>query len=81
MGIAKKEGIVFDEHKLDSKFLSLLVKAIFEDNNEDHLFATKIALLELDKIKNATNNDTKKELRQSKNMISILNIINLVKNN
>ncbi|MAG19517.1 MAG: hypothetical protein CMB98_05510 [Flavobacteriaceae bacterium] len=82
MGIAKKEGMVFDEHKLDSKFFPLLVKAIFEDNNEDHLFATKIALLELDKIKNAPNNDTKKKLRQSKNMISTLQAaFDLVKNN
>ena len=70
--IAKKEGLVLDTHKLDTKFFPLVVKAIFEDDNEDHLFAMKIALFELDKIKNAPNDDKKKKLRQSKNKIEAL---------
>jgi len=64
--------LVLDTHKLDTKFFPLVVKAIFEDDNEDHLFAMKIALFELDKIKNAPNDDKKKKLRQSKNKIEAL---------
>jgi|TARA_B100000287_G_scaffold309011_1_gene292190 hypothetical protein len=70
--IAKKEGLILDSHKLDTKFFPLLVKAIFEDDNEDHLFAMKIALFELDKIKNAPNDDKKKKLRMAKTKIQAL---------
>lgn len=70
--IAKRQGLVLDAHKLDTKFFPLVVKAIFEDNNEDHLFAMKIALFELDKIKNAPNDDKKKKLRLAKTKIQAL---------
>ena len=70
--IAKKDGLVLDNHKLDTKFFPLLVKAIFEDENEDHLFAMKIALFELDKIKNAPNDDKKKKLRLAKTKVQAL---------
>jgi len=70
--IAKKEGLIMEGHKLDTKFFPLLVKAIFEDEHPDHLFALKIALFEVDKIKNADNNKAKKKLRQSKTKIESL---------
>ena len=44
-GIAKKEGLILDDTKLDTKFYNKLVKAIFEDDNEDHLFALKLHYL------------------------------------
>tara|TARA_B100000029_G_scaffold302359_1_gene295212 strand:+ start:299 stop:802 length:504 start_codon:yes stop_codon:yes gene_type:complete len=73
--IAKKSGLVFDEHKLDTKFYPVLVKAIFEDKeNEDHLFALKLALFELEGIRNSKDEEKKRELRQSKNKIEVLKI-------
>ena len=75
MRIAKKDGLVFDEVKLNTKFYPTLVKAIFEDvKNEDHLFALKLALFELEKIRNSKDNEKKKKLRQSKDKIEVLRI-------
>ena len=75
MRIAKKDGLVFDEVKLNTKFYPTLVKAIFEDGkNEDHLFALKLALFELEKIRNSKDNEKKKKLRQSKDKIEVLRI-------
>ena len=48
---------------------------IFNDTeNEDHLFALKLALFEVDKIRNSKDNEGKKKLRQSKNKIEVLKI-------
>ncbi len=75
MKIAKKNGLVFDENKLDTKFYPSLVKAIFNDKeNEDHLFALKLALFEVDKIRDSKDNEKKKQLRQAKNKIEVLKI-------
>ena len=75
MAIARKNGLVFDENKLDTKFYPSLVKAIFNNlENEDHLFALKLALFELEKIRDSKNNELKKKLRQSKNKIEVLQI-------
>ena len=75
MKIAKRDGLVFDEYKLDTKFYPSLIKAIFQDEeNEDHLFALKLALFELEKIRNSKDNEGKKKLRQSKNKIEVLKI-------
>jgi len=65
--IAQKSGLVFDMNRLDTKFYPVLVKAIFEEaENEDHLFALKLALFEVDKIRDSKNEELKKKLRQSK---------------
>jgi len=75
MRIAKKRGLIFDENKLDTKFYPTLVKAIFEDGeNEDHLFALKLALFEVGKIRDSKDIEVKKKLRQSKNKIEVLKI-------
>ena len=75
MTIAKKNGLVFDENKLDTKFYPTLVNAIFRDvENEDHLFALKLALFELEKIRDSKNDELKKKLRQSKNKIELLKL-------
>ena len=71
--IAGKKGMVFDENKLDTKFYPTLVKSIFQDEeNEDHLFALKLALFEVNKIRNSKDNENKKKLRQAKNKIEVL---------
>ena len=73
MRIAKKNGLVFDEKKLDTRFYPSLVKAIFEDReNEDHLFALKLALFELDSIRDSKDDEGKKKIRQSKNKLDVL---------
>jgi len=75
MNIAKKSGLVFNETKLDTKFYPALVKAMFNNlENEDHLFALKLALFEVDKIRDSKDNEKKKKLRQSKNKIDVLKI-------
>jgi len=75
MTIAKKNGLVFDEKKMDTKFYPTLVNAMFKNvENEDHLFALKLALFELDKIRDSKNDELKKKLRQSKNKIELLKL-------
>ena len=75
MRIAKKRGLVFDERKLDTKFYPVLIKALFEDvENEDHLFALKLARFEIKQIRNSKYTENKKKLRQSKNKIEVLKI-------
>ena len=75
MRIAKKRGLVFDERKLDTKFYPVLIKALFEDvENEDHLFALKLAMFEIKQIRNSKDTENKKKLRQAKNKIEVLKI-------
>ena len=42
--------------------------------NSDQLFALKIALFELDKIRDSKNDELKRKLRQSKNKIDTLKV-------
>ena len=66
MRIAKKKGIVFNELKLDTKFYPTLIDAIFKEvENEDHLFALKLALFEVDKIRDSENAELKGAIRKS----------------
>lgn len=65
--IAKRDGLVVDNSKIDSSFFPTLVKSIFEDTeNADHLFALKLALFEIENIRNSTNEELKTQLRKSK---------------
>ena len=75
MEIAKRDGLLVDDTKIDSKSYNKLVKAIFEQGeNEDQLFALKIALFELPDIRDSKNDELKKKLRQSKNKIDTLKV-------
>ena len=78
--IAKKSGMVFDMNKLDTKFYPTMVKAIFEEtDNEDHLFALKLALFEVNKIRDSKDEELKKKLRQSKTKTDcLLNALTIV---
>tara|TARA_Y100000389_G_scaffold41087_1_gene35699 strand:+ start:7393 stop:7890 length:498 start_codon:yes stop_codon:yes gene_type:complete len=65
--IAKRSGMVFDMNRIDTKFYPTMVKAIFEEtDNEDHLFALKLALFEVEQIRDSKNDELKKKIRQSK---------------
>jgi len=71
--IAKRDGIILDNNKIDSNFFPTLVKSIFEDEkNADHLFALKLALFEIEKIRDSNNEEIKKKLRQSKTKVEAL---------
>jgi len=73
--IAKKDGLLVDDTKIDSNSYGKMVKAIFEQGeNEDQLFALKIALFELPNIRDSKNDELKKKLRQSKNKIDTLKV-------
>ena len=75
MEIAKRDGLVGDDSRIDSKTFQKLVRAIFEDGeNVDQLFALKLALFEQPAIRDSENADLKKKLRQAKNKIEVLKI-------
>ena len=61
MQIAKKDGLLLDDTKIDSTSYNKIAKAIFEQGeNEDQLFALKLALFELTAIRDSKNDDLKK---------------------
>ena len=63
---AKESGLVGNEIEKDNYFGEIL-KLITEDQeNEDHLFALKLAIFEIDAIKESVDMDKKKLVRQSK---------------
>jgi hypothetical protein len=70
--IAKRDGLLSNLDKVTSDTFPLLVKAIFEDDNDDHLFALKLSLFELDKIKNSTNEEVKIKLRKATTKVEAL---------
>ena len=70
--IAKRDGLIGRVDKVTTDVFPLLVKALFEDNNADHLFALKLSLFELDKIKNSTNEEFKIKLRKAQTKIEAL---------
>jgi hypothetical protein len=71
--IAKRDGLLLDNTKIDSNYFSTVIKAIFtESENTDHIFALKLALFELTEIKDSTNEELKKKLRQAKTKIEVL---------
>tara|TARA_B100000073_G_C23615361_1_gene526233 strand:+ start:400 stop:879 length:480 start_codon:yes stop_codon:yes gene_type:complete len=75
MEIAKRDGLVGDDSRIDSKTFQKLVRAIFEDGeNVDQLFALKLALFEQPAIRDSENADLKKKLRQAKNKIETLKV-------
>ena len=73
MRIAKKDGMVLDESQKPETLFPLLVKTITEDQeNEDHLFALKLALFEVDKIRDSSNQDLKTEMRSGTTKAQVL---------
>jgi hypothetical protein len=70
--IATRDGLINKIDRVTSDIFPLLVKAIFEDENDDHLFALKLSLFELDKVKNSTNEEVKIHLRKAKTKVEAL---------
>ena len=75
ISIAKADNVDLDPVLLesDSGYWPKFVKALFTDiENEDHLFALKLALFENEKIRSSDDTDTKAELRQGKTKSEVL---------
>ena len=75
VAVAKGDGVDLDPVLLesDSGYWPKFVSALFTDiENEDHLFALKLALFENEKIRDSENADLKAELRQGKTKIEVL---------
>ena len=73
--IAKKNNMIVDDSKVNDNSFRNVVNALFkEDENPDHLFALKLALFEVEKIRNSKDDENKKKLRQSKTKIEALQI-------
>ena len=71
--ISKKDGFLTQEGKIDNAFFSTLVKAIVDNkDNEDHLFALKLALFEVDKIRDSKDTELKSVIRKGKTKAEVL---------
>ena len=57
-----------------------MVESIFEEtDNESHLFALKLALFEVEQIRDSKNDELKKKLRQSKTKADcLINVLTIV---
>ena len=72
MRIAKKDGMVIGGESKPEDLFPSVVKAITENlTNEDHLFALKLALFEVDKIRDSENADLKTSMRQGKDKVEV----------
>ena len=73
MRIAKEDGMIIDKETNNTEFFPKLVKGIFEnEDDEDHLFALKLALFEVDKIRDSENAELKSNIRKSKTKAEVL---------
>lgn len=74
--IAKKEGLIVETNKADSKFFNMMINSIFnhKEDDKESLFALKIALFELDFIKDSKDKEKKAELRKAQTPIEVLQV-------
>ena len=74
LGIAKEGGLIQQEENLEkTKMYPTLVEAIFNrDEDEDDLFALKLALFEVEEIRESKNTKLKTKLRKAKSKIEVL---------
>jgi len=70
--IAKQEGIIGIELNRDEYFAEIVNLITKDQENEDHLFALKLALFEVEDIRDSENIELKKNIRQSKSKAEIL---------
>jgi len=72
--VAKESGFIQKEENLEKiKIFPALVDAVFNnDDNEDDLFALKLAVFEVEKIRESKNTALKTKLRKAKSKIEVL---------
>lgn len=63
---AKEKGLVGNEIAKDNYFGEIITLITKEQENEDHLFALKLAIFEIDAVKESVDTEKKKLVRQSK---------------
>tara|TARA_Y100001963_G_scaffold155939_1_gene248270 strand:+ start:63 stop:536 length:474 start_codon:yes stop_codon:yes gene_type:complete len=74
--IAKRDGLVFSSEAGVKVDFPDMLKKIFEDEeNEDDLFALKLAAFELDIVKNSKAKKKKTDLRKAKTKVEVLKIL------
>ena len=65
--IAKERGLVYDINEIDSQLYEVLAKILFKEydqkKDKEKLFMFKLQLFELDFVKQCTDNDLKRNLR------------------
>ena len=72
MSIAERDGII---SKLGGEDWKTILNMIFTDiENEDHLFALKLALFEMDAIKKSKAKKKKTDLRKAKTKLEVLKV-------
>lgn len=76
--IAKKRGMVYDIDEVNTDVYKSMVSAIFKpfdpEEQKDKLFMIKLALFEVESIKNVKNKELKSELRKANDIISAFKI-------
>ena len=59
--IAKRDGLISDNINNGEYFTNMLKVIVEDESNEDHLFALKIALFEVEDIRDSQNTEIKKK--------------------
>jgi len=77
--IAKRDGLIYDGDIVNTDLYKMFVKTIFdteltEKEVKEQLFMFKLALFELDKIKDSNNREMKAALRKAETLPAVLKI-------
>jgi len=77
--IAKRDGLIYDGDHINTDVYKMFVKTIFnteleEKEVKEQLFMFKLALFELDKIKDSEDRETKAALRKAETLPAALKI-------
>jgi len=74
--LAKKEGLIVETNKADSKFFNMMIDSIFnyKEDDKESMFALKIALFELDFIKDSKDKEKKAAIRKAQTPIDVLQV-------
>ena len=77
--IAKRDGLISDKINNEEYFTNMLNVIVKDESNEDQLFALKLALFEVDKIRDSKNTEIKKKIRAgSKKPEVLLNALKII---
>ena len=77
--IAKRDGLISDNINNEEYFTNMLKVIVKDESNEDQLFALKLALFEVDKIRDSQNTQIKKKIRApSKKPEVLLNTLKII---
>src|SRR6056300_1782951 len=61
--IAKRDGLISDNINNEEYFTNMLKVIVKDESNEDQLFALKLTLFEVDKIRDSQNTEIKKKIK------------------